>query len=114
MPICFALVGLSISFAMQLFENQMTLETFGKHGLTQRRYPCYGIPKSHALFLPNVYDVLWPNNLRQVLGSNILLWGVPFYQPEMKGRGFYFPRIPEVTSQDIGILQRDGNINKKG
>jgi hypothetical protein len=48
-----------------------------------------------------------------VLGSNVLLWGIPFYQPEMKGRGFYFPRIPEVTSQDIGILQRDGKIAKK-
>ena len=113
MPICFALIGLSINFFLQLYENQMTLETFGKHGKIQRRYPCYGIPRSHGLFQPNAYDILWPNNLRQVFGSNILLWGVPFYQPEMKGRGFYFPKIPEVNSQDVGILQRDGKINKK-
>jgi len=31
----------------------------------------------------------------------------------MKGWGFYFPCIPRVTSQDIGILQRDGTLAKK-
>jgi hypothetical protein len=38
----------------------------------------------------------------------VLLWFIPFYTPEMKGKGLFFPRIPEVKSKDIGILQKDG------
>jgi hypothetical protein len=30
----------------------------------------------------------------------------------MKGKGFYFPRIPEVKAADIGILQKDGQTKK--
>ena len=50
MPICFALVGLSVNFFLQIYENMMTIETFGKHGMTQRRYPLVGIPNKHKLF----------------------------------------------------------------
>jgi hypothetical protein len=35
--------------------------------------------------------MLWPNNLENVLGSNVLIWPIPFIVPEMKGAGFYYP-----------------------
>mmetsp|Transcript_7213 Transcript_7213/g.12182 ORF Transcript_7213/g.12182 Transcript_7213/m.12182 type:complete len:115 (-) Transcript_7213:549-893(-) len=64
---------------------------------------------------PNQYDVLWPNNMKQVMGESVLTWWIPFYQPEMKGWGFYFPQLPKVYSpgSEVGILQKDGKISKK-
>ena len=110
MPICFALIGLTFNIFVQIYENQTTLESMGN---TQRRFPCIGIPGSMQVAKPNPYDLLWPNNLRQVMGSSMLTWPIPFYQPEMKGRGFYYPKIPEVRQEDIGIFNRDGNQAKK-
>ena len=104
MPICFGLLGLSLNLFVQLYENKTSLESYGRNGKIQRRIPCIGVPKADDLSKPNPYDILWPNNLRQVFGSTMLLWWIPFYQPEMKGHGFYYPSIPRVTSQDIGIL----------
>ena len=43
----------------------------------------------------------------------MLLWPVPFYQPQMKGWGVYYPCVPKVSAQDIGILQRNGFLEKK-
>jgi hypothetical protein len=46
--------------------------------------------------------------LKQILGPTAALWGVPFYQPEMAGQGFYFPKLPSIETKDVGVLQRDG------
>ena len=108
MPICFALVGLSISIFLQIFDNQTTLESFSRDGYVQRRFPCWGIPSGHKNRSPNQYDMLWPNNLTQVLGPYMALWWWPLYSPDMKGKGLYFPKLPEVRQSDMGILQRDG------
>lgn len=43
----------------------------------------------------------------------MILWGVPFYQPEMPGQGFFFPKLPKLETKDVGILQRDGQELKK-
>jgi hypothetical protein len=64
MPVCFALLGLAPSIFVQIFENLSTIEQFGRGGLVQRRFPCYGIPESQKYHKPNPYDLLWPNNLR--------------------------------------------------
>lgn len=56
---------------------------------------------------------MWAENLHQVMGKSILVWGLPFYNPEMKGWGFYFPQIPDVNQQQIGILQKDAVLEKK-
>ena len=64
MPICFALIGLSLNLFIQMYQNITTIEGFGKYGLIQRRYPCVGVTASAKDRIPNPYDVLWPNNLK--------------------------------------------------
>ena len=87
----------------------------GKDGYTQRRFPCIGVPESYKKYKPNKYDVLWPNNIEQVLGPNVLLWWLPLYQPDMKGKGLFFPQLPRISSPgtDLGIMQKDGKIKNK-
>lgn len=62
------------------------MENTGLFGVVVRRLPLCGImkvgPKNAS---PNVYDILWPSNLKQIFGPTVLLWGVPFYTPEMAG-----------------------------
>lgn len=47
MPICFALLGLSLNLFFHLYENQTSLEAHGKYGMIQRRFPIIGITKSN-------------------------------------------------------------------
>ena len=63
MPICFALIGLSLSIFSQIYDNMTTIEGFGRHGIVQRRFPCLGIPRGYRNFIINPYDILWPNNI---------------------------------------------------
>lgn len=51
-------------------------------------------------------DMLWLPNMKQVLGKSMWMWFLPF-QTEMKGQGFYFPRIPEVSESDIKASNKD-------
>lgn len=113
MPICFALLGLSTNIFFQIYDNITTLETTGRFGIMNRRFPLCGVITKYKNASPNPFDVLWPNNLKQVFGPTIILWGVPFYQPEMAGQGFYFPKLPKIETKDWGILQRDGQTPKK-
>ena len=41
------------------------------------------------------------------------MWPIPFWQPPMSGQGYYFPKLPTPTPQEIGLMQRDGHISKK-
>ena len=34
------------------------------------------------------------------------MWPLPISE-EMKGQGFYFPKIPELSTQDISIMLKD-------
>lgn len=63
--------------------------------------------------MPNQYDLLWPENVKQVMGAYILLWPIPFYNPEMKGWGFYYPYIPVLDQQTVGCFQLDAKLSKK-
>jgi palmitoyltransferase len=109
-PICFALIGLAVNIFIQIYENQTTIENFGS---VQRRYPCWGITKSDMKKKPNVYDVLWPNNIYSVLGKNLLNWLVPFTFNEMEGHGLYYPRIKQVSTSEVGRLSNNGTISNK-
>ena len=40
--------------------------------------------------------MLWIANMKQHLGSKMWMWFIP-YNEEMKGKGFYYPKIPEIT-----------------
>lgn len=51
--------------------------------------------------------------MKQVLGPSIILWPLPFYTPEMKGWGFYYPHIPDINQQHVGIMQLDAKLPKK-
>ena len=67
----------------------------------QVRYPCVGAKRTRTNDgrleqHPNDYDMFWLQNMKQVLGSELYMWPFPFAQ-EMRGQGFHFPRIPEVT-----------------
>ena len=50
--------------------------------------------------------MLWPSNLEQVFGPYVLLWPMPirFFD---KGKGLYYPKIPEITMGDMNILLKD-------
>jgi hypothetical protein len=47
---------------------------------------------------PNKYDLLWPYNFKSVIGHH-LLWWIPFYQPEIEGKGFEYLKIDKPTSK---------------
>jgi hypothetical protein len=34
---------------------------------------------------PNEYDMLWLTNMKQVMGSKMWMWPLPFINEEMKG-----------------------------
>ena len=97
MPICFSLIFLSLSLFLQLYDNVTTYEAVGYSGAIQRRYPCIGILAGYSKHKINDYDLFWPNNITQVMGSNFLMWFVPFWQPEMQGWGLYYPKLPALT-----------------
>ena len=70
---------MSHEFANMLKE---TLETMKNK---QVKYPCYGASNARLSdgrleHEPNDYDMLWLNNLKQVLGSHFWLWPLPFGQ----------------------------------
>lgn len=109
MPICFALIGMNFAMFMQLYDNVTTIESMKHNGPLQRRLPCIGVPPAHEKVAKvNQWDMLWPNNLAQVFGSNMLSWGIPFWMPEMAGWGMYFPKLPTTKDYEVGLLQRDG------
>ena len=47
--------------------------------------------------------MLWLQNMKQVLGSQIWLWWFPISH-EMRGKGLFFPRVPEVTPAHIRAM----------
>ena len=88
-----------------MYDNVTTNESMGYHGRIQRRKPCCGISAMEQKRCKvNPYDMLWPNNMAQVMGSNFLMWPIPFWQPEMAGWGMYFPKLPALSPQDVGLL----------
>jgi len=52
--------------------------------------------------------MIWLANLKQVLGSKMWMWPLPITE-EMKGQGFYYPKIPEITMSDLNILLKDAS-----
>ena len=50
----------------------------------------------------------WLANFRQVLGSRMWMWLLPITE-DMKGQGFYYPKIPEITMSDLNILHKDSS-----
>ena len=78
----------------------------------QYRFPCLGAQQSFETgFSPNKYDVLWPNNISSVMGSNVICWLIPFYIPEQKGRSLYFPQIPKLLHDEVPEYQKIGQGN---
>jgi hypothetical protein len=63
LPICIALIGLTMSILWNLFDNMTTIETMGLKGHKERRCPCCGVFGFEGYHKPNTYDMLWPNNL---------------------------------------------------
>jgi hypothetical protein len=52
--------------------------------------------------------MIWLSNMKQVLGSKLWMWPLPITE-EMKGQGFYYPKIPEITMSDLNILLKDAS-----
>ena len=79
-------------------------------------YPCVGTNHKRGADgrleeHPNEYDMLWLQNMKQVLGPHFWLWGIPF-STEMKGQGLFYPRVPEVTESDIrNFKQTQGEMS---
>lgn len=48
--------------------------------------------------------MLWLPNMRQVLGKKMWQWLIPGIGEEMKGQGYFFPKIPEMTTADMHAL----------
>jgi hypothetical protein len=103
LPISYALIFLSLNVMIQIYNNITTLERFKKRTV---RIPCYG-PTWEDRTLPNEYDMLWLANMRQVLGPRMWMWPLPLVGDEMKGQGYFYPKIPEITMADMNILLKD-------
>ena len=71
------------------------------------RVPCWG-PTNEGHSYPNEYDMLWLSNFKQVLGTRMWMWLLPITE-DMKGQGFYYPKIPEITMGDLNILLKDAS-----
>ena len=37
------------------------------------------------------------------------MWPLPFVNEEMKGQGFFYPKIPEITMADINMVVKDAS-----
>lgn len=95
-----ALIPLSLRIILQLFNNITTLEMMHSKVFT---YPCFGAWEKDSegnKLTPNEYDMLWLPNMKQVLGPSLWMWPLPF-APDIKGEGFFFPRLPDVSSTDL-------------
>ena len=66
-----------------MYNNISTLERFKMH---TTRVPCIG-PVYENMTTPNSYDMLWFTNFKQVMGSRMWMWPLPFITEEMKGQG---------------------------
>ncbi|CDW90386.1 probable s-acyltransferase at3g09320-like [Stylonychia lemnae] len=102
-PIAFALIFLSLSVFIQIYNNITGIE---RMSYVQLKQPCFGISKSQAMCRPNEYDMIWLPNIKQVLGPHMWMWLLPISY-EMKGKGFYYPKVPEITMSDLNILLKD-------
>lgn len=105
-PITLAVSGLFVYTCMNIYNNKSTLEAMRPD--SQSRKPCLPV-KNSAFTKPNPYDMLWINNIRDVMGPHLILWPIPFYAPEMKGQGLYFPEIPAFKPNEQGVFSRDNN-----
>ena len=65
--------------------------------------------KAIAYQKPNPYDILWVNNVRDIMGPYLILWPIPMYSPPMKGQGLYFPEYLPLKSAEQGVFMRDNN-----
>ena len=108
MPIVFGLLGLSYTILLMIYNNKTQMEEIkgvtlaGSSADVQFRYPCLGTQQTFQDGIsPNKYDMLWPNNITSVMGSNMFYWLIPFYIPEPKGRCLYFPQIPKLPLQNL-------------
>ena len=84
--ISIALIPLTARIILQLYNNLTSIEMLKNK---QVRYPCVGISENRAEDgrleeTPNEYDMLWLQNLKQVLGNQLWMWPFPF-APEMRG-----------------------------
>jgi hypothetical protein len=100
LPISYSLILMNLNTIVQLYNNLTTLERFKMH---TTKIPCYG-PTNENMTTPNEYDMLWLPNFKQVMGSRMWMWPLPFINEEMKGQGFFYPKIPEITLSDINML----------
>lgn len=95
MTISFALIPLTARIVVQIYNNITTLEMLKNK---QMRYPCWTKKRSGGEDLvPNEYDMMWLNNLKQVLGPSMYMWPFPF-APDIEGEGLFYPRIPNVQN----------------
>ncbi len=94
---------MNLNIFIGIFNNVTTLERFKMKTL---KLPCIG-PMNESNTVPNEFDMLWLPNFKQIMGSRIWMWPLPFIKQEMKGQGFFYPKIPEITMSDMNILLKD-------
>lgn len=105
LSISIALIPLTLRIIIQLYNNLTTIEMMKNK---QVKYPCIGAKERRTAdgrleYQPNEYDMLWLQNMKQVMGSSLWMWPFPFAQ-EMRGKGLFFPRIPEVSPSQAKML----------
>lgn len=43
------------------------------------------------------------------MGSRIWMWPLPFINEEMKGQGYFYPKIPEVNMSDMNTILKEAS-----
>ena len=103
LPVAYALIFLTATVLFNMYNNLTSLETMSRRS---RKMPCVGAIGKDEYVIPNEYDMIWLTNFRQVLGSRMWLWWLPI-PVEMKGQGFYFPKLPELTMADTNLMLKE-------
>lgn len=112
LSISIALIPLTLRIIVQLYNNLTTIDMLKNK---QTKYPCLGGGQSRTAdgrleHSPNEHDMLWLQNMKQVLGNQLWMWPFPFAQ-EMRGKGLFFPRIPDVSDSDVRAFNaREGRV----
>lgn len=89
-----------------LYNNTTAADTYEE---TELNYPWWkrGLEKSKYIEdSRNAYDRLWLWNFWDILGDSLWQWPLPIFH-EMKGKGMYYPSIPDFDMKDLQLLNEN-------
>lgn len=72
-PISIALINLNFTMWIYMYNNMTVIEDAS---MNQKKYPCFD-KKLGVYENLNKYDMLYPNNIRDIMGEKLWMWLLP-------------------------------------